>query len=202
MDLYLSISESKVVATTEPTTELFDDALGTAQMLIGATLAHLTPHGTISGIIVETEAYTEQDEASHSFRGRTTRNSVMYEPSGSIYIYFIYGMHYCLNFVCGPTGKGEAVLIRALQPLEGIELMKQNRMVDDERNLTNGPAKLVQALGIPQGYNGLLLDDSKISLTLPNQKVPITQTTRVGIRKAVELPWRFYQTGNPFVSKP
>jgi DNA-3-methyladenine glycosylase len=182
-------------------TKLFDSALTTAPLLLGALLTHRTPAGDISGIIVETEAYTQDDPASHTFRGKTLRNASMFEQGGTIYIYFTYGMHYCMNFVCGPPGRGEGVLIRALQPVSGLELMRLNRHQTDERLLTNGPAKLVEALGVPKSYNGLHLDTSNFSLQLRAVEVPITVTTRVGIKQGAELPWRFYITGNQFVSK-
>lgn len=170
-------------------------------MLLGARLTHRTPQGDISGIIVETEAYTQDDPASHTFRGQTLRNGAMFEPGGTIYIYFTYGMHYCMNFVCGPKGVGEGVLIRALEPVEGIDLMKKNRKLDDIGQLTNGPAKLVQALQVDMSYNGLAVDGSNISLILADERPNVVQTTRIGIRQGAKLQRRFYIEGNPYVSK-
>ncbi|MGZ6005316.1 MAG: DNA-3-methyladenine glycosylase [Candidatus Saccharimonadales bacterium] len=178
------------------------DALLSARDLLGCRLVHETPEGLAAGIIVETEAYTQDDPASHTFRGQTSRNSVMYGPAGHAYIYFTYGKHYCFNVVTGPAGSGQAVLIRALQPVEGIELMKSRRQVNDLHNLTNGPAKLVQALAINKEDYGLdLINGGKLRLEAGDRPQQISQTTRIGIKQAVHQPWRFYITGNPFISR-
>lgn len=161
--------------------------------MLGCELVHHTPAGDIGGIIIETEAYVEEDEASHSFRGRTKRTAPMFEEAGHIYMYFIYGMHWCLNIVTGPKGHGEAVLIRALKPTRGIELMKHYRKTDVEARLTNGPGSLVQALAIPPTYSGLKLEQTKLELLLPKKIVKNIQISeRIGIKKAREKPWRFY----------
>lgn len=179
------------------------DALKVAKSLLGYKLVHDAKQGTTSGIIVETEAYHQDDPASHTYRGQTARNAVMFGPPGHAYVYFTYGMHYCFNVVTGPTGSGQAVLIRALEPLVGIELMKRRRGLEDEHQLTNGPAKLVQAMGISKAdYGTNLLNNGKLRLESGPKPAKITQTTRIGIKQAIDLPWRFYLTGNPYISKP
>lgn len=180
---------------------LLDDTVLAARKLLGVVLVHDTPSGRISGMIVETEAYRADDAASHSYRGQTERNAVMFGPAGHLYVYFTYGMHFCVNVVTGQTGHGEAVLIRALEPLEGIECMVQNR--GRSNNLTNGPAKLAQALGLDKRQNGvnLLQDDSAVKLETGATPSGITTTTRVGISENVDHPWRFYITNNPYISK-
>lgn len=176
-------------------------SLHAAQKLLGVKLIHETPQGRISGMIVETEAYRADDAASHSYRGQTERNVVMFGPAGHLYVYFTYGMHYCVNVVTGKVGEGEGVLIRALEPLEGLDIMAQNRgrAVD----LTNGPARLAQALGLDKRQSGvnLLVASSPIRLELGTKPSAITTTTRVGISENKHHPWRFYITDNPHVSK-
>lgn len=174
-----------------------------ARMLLGWVLVHDSPAGRTSGIIVETEAYTADDAASHSYRGKTARTEVMFGPSGHLYVYFTYGMHYCINVVTGEAGNGEAVLIRALEPIEGMELMRKRRRKNDTRQLTNGPAKLTQALGLNRKHSGMfVLGGGSIRLEPGIKPDKITQTTRIGISQAKDVPWRFYITGNTFVSKP
>src|SRR3990167_3612398 len=179
------------------------DSWAAAQQLLGWRLVRQTDQGIIDGIIVETEAYDESDAASHSFRGRTKRNDVMFGPPGRAYVYFTYGMHYCFNIATGPKGHGSAVLIRSLEPLEGLQLMKNNRQTNDDRNLTNVPAKLCQALMIDKQLNGH--DLSKWPLKLePRPKIPeskIIKTGRIGITKDNHRSWRFYIKNNPYVSK-
>jgi DNA-3-methyladenine glycosylase len=179
-------------------------ALEAAPLLLGCTLARQTPAGVIKLKIVETEAYHQDDPASHSFRGLTPRTAPMFQAGGRLYVYFTYGMHYCLNIVTGPVGRGEAVLIRAGEPLEGLELMKANRGTDDTKNLANGPGKLAQALGIfDTSLSGKILNKSSIWLEPAEQvdRQAITTAPRVGIKKAADQPWRFYIKNNPFVSK-
>lgn len=180
-----------------------NNTLLSAQKLLGAQLIYDTPEGRVSGIIVETEAYTAEDAASHSFKGQTERNKMMFGPAGHAYIYFTYGMHYCFNVVTGLVGAGEAVLIRALEPLEGIEIMKRNRKRDDLLQLTNGPAKLVQALGITKDQNGADLRTGKLRVegTSAMQNNQITYASRIGIKQDTHRLWRFYITQNPYVSK-
>jgi len=153
--------------------------------------------------IVETEAYDETDAASHSFNGRTQRNDIMYGKSGYLYVYFTYGMHYCCNVVTDKEGIGSAVLIRAVEPLEGVEYMNELRNhVGNE--LTNGPAKLCQALGIDRRLDGHDLSQFPFRLIVPSRDTPlrIVQTNRVGITKAKDVQWRFYIEANEYVSKP
>lgn len=183
--------------------DLLSNAVRAAQGLLGFKLTHETSEGLTSGIIVETEAYTSQDPASHTFRGPTVRNKIMFGPPGHAYIYFTYGMHYCFNIVTGKAGDGQAVLIRALQPIEGIELMKHRRNRENISELCNGPAKLVQALGITkQDYGANLLNSGNLRLEPGRNTGKIIQTTRIGIKQAVNQPWRFYLADNEFVSKP
>lgn len=178
-----------------------NDTVHAARNLLGWKLVHATPAGRIAGYIVETEAYPDQDPASHAFRGPSTRNAAMFEDKGTIYMYRIYGMHLCFNIVTGKPGVGEAVLVRALQPAEGIDLMKRNRGLDAEQKLTNGPANLVQALGMQQDYTGTKLSEAHVYLEPGFVPEEIIQTTRIGITKAAEQPWRFYIGGSSYVSK-
>lgn len=164
-----------------------------AKNLLGWELVHHTPAGDIGGIIIETEAYTQEDEASHSFRGLTDRTAPMFESQGHIYMYFIYGMHWCLNIVTGPKGHGQGVLLRALRPTRGIELMQQHRKTNHVSRLTSGPGMITQALAIPPTYKGLYLPKSKLELIPPTQAVTNIKTSpRIGIKKAADKPWRFY----------
>jgi DNA-3-methyladenine glycosylase len=153
--------------------------------------------------IVETEAYSQEDTASHSYKGRTPRTDVMFGPAGHLYVYFTYGMHYCCNIVVGEVGTGAAVLIRAVEPLEELEVMSQNRQGRSGIELTNGPAKLCQALAIDKSLNGYNLRTGEIRLVVADPLPPaqIVQATRIGISRAVDVPWRFYEAGNKFVSK-
>ena len=164
-----------------------------ARNLLGWELVHHTPAGDIGGIIIETEAYQQDDEASHSYRGMTKRTAPMFEEAGTLYMYFIYGMHWCMNIVTGPRGHGEAVLIRALKPTRGIELMKQYRKTDDLRRLTSGPGSLVQALALPPTLSGQKLQESELELIPPVKPAQnIMASPRIGISKAKDKPWRFY----------
>lgn len=177
------------------------EAVPAAQSLLGYRLIHETAEGVTSGIIVETEAYTAQDAASHTFKGPTNRNAIMFGTAGYLYVYFTYGMHYCVNVVTGGEGDGQAVLIRALEPVDGIELMRQRRARANQ--LTNGPAKLAQALDLTMKHNGTyLIDGGTLRLEPGTKPKHITTTTRVGISQDTHRPWRFYMTGNKHVSKP
>lgn len=177
------------------------NSVAAARALLGWRLVHESPEGRTAGCIVETEAYDMDDPASHTFNGMTMRNAAMFEPAGTIYVYFTYGLHYCMNIVTGAKGDGQAVLIRALEPIEGIELMKKRRGTADIRQLTNGPAKLVQAMGIGPRHNGTALGHGGIFLEPGIEAAEAAQTIRVGISKAADHPWRFYAAGSPFVSK-
>lgn len=179
-------------------------SLEAAPLLLGCTLSRQTPEGLISLKIVETEAYHQDDPASHSYRGLTARTAPMFEAGGHIYVYFTYGMHYALNIVTGPKGVGEGVLVRAGKPLEGVEIMQRNRGTENIYNLANGPGKLAQALGIVSAeLSGERLGPETLQLLPPKEAVDsrnIIVSPRIGIKKAVDNPWRFYLKDNPFVS--
>ncbi|PKA41469.1 DNA-3-methyladenine glycosylase [Rhizobium sullae] len=170
------------------------DAIAVARDLIGC---HLLVNG-MGGRITETEAYFPHDEASHSFRGPTRRNGAMFGPPGNVYIYRIYGMYWCLNFVCTP---GSAVLIRALEPENGIAHMIERRGTDVLTQLCSGPGKLCQALDIDIAINNRLLDRPPFSIS-PSAPVPIISGLRIGITKNAEVPWRFGIQGSRYLSKP
>jgi DNA-3-methyladenine glycosylase len=181
--------------------ELNTDAKTAARRLLGCILERTVDGRTLSGKIVETEAYDQTDEASHSYRGRTDRTRVMFGPAGYLYVYFTYGMHFCCNVVVGEDGYGAAVLIRALEPIEGQDIMRLQR--HDRPDLTNGPAKLCQALSINKADNGTDLTRGSIRLRMkpPEPKKAVVQTTRIGISRGQEVPWRFYLKDNQYVSK-
>ncbi len=169
------------------------NSLDGAKNLLGWELVHNTPAGEIGGIIIETEAYRQDDEASHSFRGVTPRTAPMFKEAGHIYMYFIYGMHWCINIVTGQKGHGEGVLLRALKPTRGIELMKSYRKTDRIKLLTNGPGTITQALAIPPTYAGLHITKTKLSLFPPEIPLSNFKTSgRIGIKKATDKHWRFY----------
>lgn len=174
-------------------------------MLLGWEIVSLVKGERLRLKIVETEAYHQNDPASHSFRGVTARTAPMFAAAGTIYVYFTYGAHYCLNFVTGEKGVGEGVLIRAGEPLEGIEAMKLNRRTSDPLNIASGPGKLTQALGIKDTkLSGEILNKSSIFLYPPNEAVQpgvISASPRIGIKKAADNPWRFYIKGSPYVSR-
>ncbi|MFH1343703.1 MAG: DNA-3-methyladenine glycosylase [Pseudomonadota bacterium] len=166
--------------------------------LIGATLLV----DGVGGVIVEVEAYHHTDPAAHSFRGPTPRNLVMFGPPGVAYVYRSYGIHWCVNFVCEKEGSASAVLIRALEPTHGLAAMRRRRGLEDERALCSGPGKLTEALGITVAHNGLALDAPPIALHARTKKPEIVAGVRIGITKAVELPWRYGLKGSRFLSKP
>lgn len=173
-----------------------------AQKLLGKLLVHVTAAGVCCGKIVETEAYLQDDPACHAVRGMTKRNRVMFGPPGHAYVYFIYGRYDCFNVVTAAAGVGEAVLIRALEPLAGISVMRCRRQRQKPEELCSGPAKLVQALGITRAHNGVDLTAGELILAQGAEvTTPITVTTRIGIRVGAELPLRFYLKDNRFVSK-
>lgn len=184
---------------------LNQDSLSAAPQLLGWVLCRQLPAGLVKLKIVETEAYHQDDPASHSSHGLTKRTAPMFEAGGHIYVYFTYGMHYALNIVVGQKGVGEGVLIRAGEPLEGIEIMRQNRGVEDIKKLASGPGKLAQALGITDtSISGKILNKLSIYLEEPQQPVnakDIVASPRVGVSRAADLPWRFYIRANPFISK-
>jgi DNA-3-methyladenine glycosylase len=172
--------------------------LKVATDLIGATLLV----DGVGGRIVEVEAYHHTEPAAHSYRGPTPRNAVMFGPPGVAYVYRSYGIHWCLNFVCEEEGSAAAVLIRALEPLEGLSLMRRRRGMPDERLLCSGPGKLCEALGVTHRHNGLALDRAPFQLRARDGKVAIVRGPRIGITKAVDRPWRFGLKSSKFLSKP
>jgi DNA-3-methyladenine glycosylase len=174
-----------------------------APLLLGSLLIRETAGQQLIGRIVETEAYDQNDAASHSYKGRTPRTDVMFGPAGRAYVYFTYGMHYCFNIVTGPEGHGSAVLIRALEPLQGIDMMMQYRSAHG-LGLTDGPAKLCQALLIDKGFNGHNLSVPPLILRTasPLPSGEVVRTTRIGISREQEKAWRFYIRGNDYISKP
>jgi DNA-3-methyladenine glycosylase len=168
-----------------------------ARDLVGATLLV----DGVGGVIVEVEAYHHTDPAAHSFRGPTPRNRVMFGPPGFAYVYRSYGIHWCANFVCEAEGSASAVLIRALQPTHGISAMRRRRGLQDERALCSGPGKLCQALGITIRHNELPLDVPPFALHARLAKPDIVAGARIGITKAVDLPWRYGLKGSSFLSR-
>jgi DNA-3-methyladenine glycosylase len=169
-----------------------------APELIGAVLLI----DGVGGTIVEVEAYHHTDPAAHSYRGPTERNVVMFGPPGYAYVYRSYGIHWCLNFVCEPKGSASAVLVRAIEPLEGVAKMRRRRGLSDERLLCSGPGRLTEAMGVTLAHNGVALDRKPFEL-FAREKVPeIATGVRVGITKAAELPWRYGLKGSKFLSRP
>ena len=169
-----------------------------AHRLIGATL---TVNG-VGGVIVETEAYDQKDPASHTFVGLTKRNAAMFGPPACAYVYRSYGIHWCLNLVCGAEHHGAGVLIRAIEPTLGVDVMRERRRLEDERLLCSGPGKVGQALAISHDYNGMHVDAEPFRLLPPAHLVHVVSGPRIGISKAVDVPWRFGLAGSRFVSRP
>lgn len=178
-------------------------AIELARELLGKMLIHEAYSGTAGGIIVETEAYCGIDDpASHAANGPTPRSKIMFGPSGISYVYFSYGMHNLFNIVSDKFGIAGAVLVRAIEPKIGIELMKKRRKTDSVLNLCSGPGKLTTALSITLKENGLNLRQKPLCVTEGNlvPKYEICSSPRIGISKATEHPWRFFIKGSPFVS--
>ena len=173
------------------------NVVAVARALIGATL---TVDG-VGGVIVETEAYHQREPAAHSYGGRTDRNAVMFGPPGHAYVYRSYGIHWCLNFVCGREGMASAVLIRALKPTEGIAAMRRRRGTGNLRTLCSGPGKLCEALGVTAAHNGLALDAPPFRIVPRSMRPRILVGPRIGISKAMDLPWRFGLAGSKFLSR-
>ena len=177
---------------------LNSDVETAARNLLGCVLEREVEGRILKGRIIEVEAYDESDAASHSYKGETKRTQVMFGPPGHLYVYFTYGMHYCCNVVIGAEGVGAAVLIRAVEPIDGQDIMIQNRGGRKGTELTNGPAKLCQAFGIDLELNGHDLSKPPLRLMRsdkrPNETILVTP--RIGISKAVETPWRFILHSN------
>ena len=170
--------------------------------LAKALLGKYLVYGDLCGKIVETEAYLYRDDPGcHAARGMTTRNAPMFGPAGRTYVYFIYGMYYCLNIVSGKTGEGEAVLIRALEPLQGIEVMEERRKTNKIENLCNGPGKLTQAFGITKEHNNLCLLSGELQIHSSREKPEVRTSKRIGLSAGKDLELRFFIAGNRFVSK-
>jgi DNA-3-methyladenine glycosylase len=169
-----------------------------ARDLIGATMLF----NGVGGRIVEVEAYHHTDPAAHSYNGRTARNAVMFGPPGHAYVYRSYGIHWCVNFVCEAEGSASAVLIRALDPTEGLTAMKRRRRMADPRLLCAGPGRVCEALSITGAHSGLALDRPPFALFARTDEVMIATGPRIGISKAMDLPWRYGLAGSRFLSKP
>lgn len=190
-----------------------EDYLGnsveTAKKLIGAVLVHESPEGVTAGRIVECEAYGgiwrgHEDDGAHSYKGLTPRTKVIFGEGGHAYVYLIYGMYECFNVVCGREGEGTCVLIRALEPIEGIELMKQRRRQKNLRLLTSGPGRLTMAMGIDRSFYGADLVDGPLYIVSDGFKGKTERTKRKNIdfaRYGKNFPWRFTLKGNPYISK-
>jgi DNA-3-methyladenine glycosylase len=166
--------------------------------LIGATLLF----NGVGGLIVEVEAYHHTEPAAHSYRGPTPRNQVMFGPPGFAYVYRSYGIHWCVNFVCESEGSASAVLIRALEPTHGIATMRRRRHLKEVRALCSGPGKLTEALGITIEHNALPLDQAPFSLHARVGSVEVVAGVRIGLTKAIDLPWRYGVKASQFLSKP
>ncbi len=171
-----------------------------AQQLIGAVVLI----DGVGGRIVETEAYDQSDPASHTYGGQTERNAAMFGPAGHAYVYRSYGIHWCLNFVCREAGHGAGVLLRAIEPIEGLDRMRARRGLDEERLLCSGPGKLCQAMAVTRAHNGLALSAPPFVLEAGAGRAAVTLVAgpRIGISKAMDVPWRFGLAGSRFLSRP
>jgi DNA-3-methyladenine glycosylase len=181
---------------------LNDTAESVAPRLLGCILERTINGEKVRVRIVETEAYDQTDAASHSYKGKTPRTDVMFGPAGHLYVYFTYGMHYCCNIVVGEEGYGAAVLIRSVEPLDGENILKERRNGRTGIELTNGPAKLCQALEINKSMNGHNLAKAPLELIIKPAlgSENIVKTTRIGISKANDIKWRFYLKNNKYIS--
>ncbi|SFW13611.1 DNA-3-methyladenine glycosylase [Nitrosovibrio sp. Nv17] len=185
---------------TRPSIDFSVSSIDVARGLIGAILLL----DGVGGRIVETEAYDQDDPASHSFGGPTSRNRVMFGPPCRAYVYRSYGIHWCFNIVCGPAGRGAGVLIRAIEPLDGLDAMRTRRGLEAARLLCAGPGRLCQALGITMEHSGMDVAAAPFRLILPTrQERPLVVSgPRIGISRAMEAPWRFGLAGSPYLSRP
>jgi DNA-3-methyladenine glycosylase len=181
-----------------PTIDFTTDAPQLAHDLIGALLLV----DGVGGLIVETEAYDRDDPASHSFGGPRPRNQSMFGPPGHVYVYRSYGIHWCFNLVCREAGHGAGVLIRALQPTHGLDLMRQRRQVQDDRVLCAGPGRVAQALGITHEHDGWPVSQPPFELHPATAPTNVLTDVRIGISKAIDKPWRFGLAGSRYVSRP
>jgi DNA-3-methyladenine glycosylase len=169
-----------------------------APELIGATLLV----DGVGGRIVEVEAYDAEDPAAHGFRGRTPRNASMFGPAGHAYVYRSYGIHWCLNLVCEEEGSAAAVLLRALEPTAGLDVMRQRRGLDEPRLLAAGPGRLCQALGVTRDHDGLPLDTPPFELRAAAEPAEVVAGARIGISVAIDAPWRYAEAGSRYLSRP
>jgi DNA-3-methyladenine glycosylase len=180
---------------------------GDARTVAPRLLGKLLVHGDLVGRIVEVEAYCgAEDAGSHAYRGETARNRTMFGPPGLLYVYFTYGMHWCANVVCGEEGWASAVLLRALHPVAGVDVMRERRRAARaDRDLTNGPAKLCQALAIERSFDGADLVTGDRGVTVHDDGTPAParpgQSTRIGLSAGAEHPWRWYVPGDPYLSR-
>lgn len=178
-------------------------AVEVARCLLGRMLFRRSPEGLVAGRVVEVEAYCGAgDPASHAYRRRTDRNSRMFGPPGHLYVYFTYGMHHCANIVTCLDGVAGAVLLRAVEPAEGLELMALRRGVRDPRLLARGPGRLCQAFGLTRAHNGADLEDGEVGVGVDRRTAgPVRTSVRIGLKPQMDQPWRFYEEG-PWVSGP
>jgi DNA-3-methyladenine glycosylase len=187
-----------VLANSARTIDFRERAPVVAKQLIGATLLV----NGVGGIIVETEAYDQSEPASHGFIGPTPRNAPLFGPPGHAYVYLSYGIHWCLNFVCREVGHGAGVLIRALEPTNGIPQMMRRRNQSKLGILCSGPGRLGQALAITPALNGKRIDSRPFRLVPAQTQPKLLRGARIGISKAIEQPWRFGLSGSAFLSRP
>jgi DNA-3-methyladenine glycosylase len=174
------------------------DVHDVASELIGATLLV----DGVGGIVVEVEAYHHEDPAAHGFRGRTLRNATMFGPAGRVYVYRSYGIHWCMNFVCAEEGVADAVLLRALEPTHGVDVMRVRRGLENERLLCAGPGRVCQALGVTKEHDGMRVDRPPFEVHARDREPEIVTGPRIGITKAAELPWRYGLARSRYVSRP
>jgi len=202
--VFVRLAKKKLSIRRLRRSQLPADTLELARFLIGKAIVHDLPEGQLSGRIVEVEAYPPGDPAGHHFRGPTPRIRSMYLAPGHVYVFFNYGAHFMLNIVSEPEGTAGAILVRGVEPLEGIELMQRNRKTTRLLDLTRGPGRLAAAFRIDRRHDGMdLCAPGPLWLGITNHPSgPIAKTVRIGISRAADLPLRFYERGNPFVSGP